>query len=47
MKAMAELPSRVEKAEPAKVFSCIYSNEFKILISSNLITIYVKFCIQN
>ena len=41
MKATAELPSRAEKAEPAEVFSCIYSNEFKILISSNLILLYM------
>ena len=33
MKATAELPIRAEKAEPVIVFSCICSNEFKILIS--------------
>ena len=41
MKATAELPSLAEKAEPAKMFSCIFSNEFKILISLNLILPYM------
>ena len=36
MKATAELPSRAEKAEPDIVFSCICSNDFKILHSFNL-----------
>ena len=36
MKATAELQSRPEKAEPDIVFSCICSNEFKILISFDL-----------
>ena len=41
MKAMAELPSRVEKKnEPDIAFSCICSNEFIILISFNLILSY-------
>ena len=50
MKATAELPSRVEKAEPEIVFSCICSNEFRILISFNRILPYMqnaKCCIQN
>ena len=41
MKATAELPSRAEKAEPAIMFSCICSNEFKIHISFNLILPYM------
>ena len=41
MKATAELPSRAEKAEPAILFSYICSNEFKILISFNLILPYI------
>ena len=41
MKATAELPSRAEKAEPVIVFSCICSNEFKILISFTLILPYM------
>ena len=41
MKATTELPSRAEKAEPAIVLSCICSNEFKILISFNLILPYM------
>ena len=36
MKATAELPSRAEKAKPDTMFSCICSNEFKVLISINL-----------
>ena len=31
MKATAQLPSRAKKAELEKEFSCICSNEFKIL----------------
>ena len=41
MKATAELPRRAEKAEPAIMFSFICSNEFKILISFNLILPYM------
>ena len=43
-KATAELLSRAEKAEPDTVFSCICSNEFKILISFNLILPYTVVC---
>ena len=41
MKATAELPSRAEKGEPDIMFSCICSNEFKILISFNLLLPYM------
>ena len=41
MKATAELPSRAEKAEPDLVFTYICSNNFKVLISFNLILPYM------
>ena len=49
MKATAELPSRVEKAEPDIVFSCICSNEFMLLINVILPYMYndvftIKIC---
>ena len=41
MKATAALPSRAEKAVPGIAFSSPCSNEFKILISFNLILSYM------
>ena len=41
MKATAELPSQAEKSEPDIVFSCICSNEFKILY---LFLLYYHIC---
>ena len=42
MKATAEPPSRAEKAELDIMFFCFCSNEFKILISFNLILLYIS-----
>ena len=42
MQATAELPSRAKKAKSDIVFSCICSNEFKILVSFYLILQHIE-----